>query len=361
MAHTVNAALARKLSAGQDDLGDRPRSVLRALRLALARAAGERLDLPLAVIGARQSNRLQDEVSKGVGDDWLLLLLRCDAGVAAACLDPGLVSAIVQTQTIGEVLADPPPERAFTDTDAAMAAPLVEATFARALALAESPSEQACLSGCEFTSRAAGLRPLTLALVAEGYRVFDLTVELASGARQGQISIILPDLPVVSEATDLTEDAEGSCLESASGVLRAELNAVLCRMALPLAELSVLEVGTVLPLTNARLDRTEILTIDRTRAGAGRLGQCGGMRAVRLNEQSTLPALATAADQDFVESRTKAGSVDDPDKAGSEVALYDPGNATQDMPVLDGDLSFENSDQMVAEISQLAGLDDPSV
>ncbi|WP_170404396.1 FliM/FliN family flagellar motor C-terminal domain-containing protein [Ruegeria arenilitoris] len=357
MTQTVSAALARKLSVGQEEQGDKPRSILRALRLAFARAAGERLQLPMVVIGAKQSYRTPDVLADQVGEDWLLLQFVTDDGASAAiCMDLGAVSAIVQVQTIGEVLADEPSPRAFTHTDGAMVAPLVEDALVRAVDLVEAPGDQSSLSGFEFTARFADLRTFSLAMVEDTYRVFDLTVELGGGLRQGQISVFLPD-PSAEDADEVTQEDTGPNLEQASGVLRAELNTVICRMSLPLASLSQLKVGEVLPLTGSRLDRAEVLTIDRTRAAVGRLGQCGGMRAVRLNEYAPLTALTQSEAAEFLDARATATSQPEMDKttrtdtSQMPVAFY-PGASSDIGP----NLNFADSDQMVAEISQLAGL-----
>ncbi|WP_120633355.1 FliM/FliN family flagellar motor C-terminal domain-containing protein [Ruegeria sp. EL01] len=359
MAHSVSAALARKLSVGQDDLSDRPRSVLRALRLGVARAAGDRLNLPLAVIGVRQSNRPQNEAIETLGEDWLLLLFSGPEGVAAACLDPSCVSAIVQTQTMGEVMADPPSARAFTDTDAAMAAPLIEEALMRAATLVEAAADQDSLTGYDYRSRSADLRNLSLALVEDTYRAFELTVDLAGGVRQGQITVLLPDHPFLPEEADASHVESGPNLEHSAGVVRAELNAVLCRMALPLANLSGLKVGDVVPLTGSRLDRTEILSIDRKRAAVGRLGQCGGLRAIRVNEHAPLPALADTEAAEFVASKTRAPQQDIQDASDLVPDTLDVTSykvETPDPEPLESELDFANSDQIAAEISQLAGL-----
>ncbi|WP_170761922.1 FliM/FliN family flagellar motor switch protein [Ruegeria lacuscaerulensis] len=358
MTQSVSAALVRKLSAGQDEQSDKPRSVLRALRLAFARAAGDELQLPLAIIGAKQSCQTPDALTRNVGEERLLLQFsNSDGASAAICMDLSVVSAVVQVQTIGELMPEPPAPRAFTDTDAAMVAPLAEDALARAASLVDAPGDQSNMSGYEFTARLADLRTLSLAMVEDAYRAFDLTVELGGGLRQGLISVFLPDRPVESDDTDLRQEDIGPNLEQASGVLRAELNTVICRMSLPLASLSHLGVGDVLPLTGSRLDRAEILAIDRTRAAIGRLGQCGGMRAVRLNEDTPLPALSHPAEEEFLEARSPASShgtsgTPAPTEISLAASPFDP-NATDEITT---DLNFSDSDQIVAEISQLAGL-----
>ncbi|WP_170351330.1 FliM/FliN family flagellar motor C-terminal domain-containing protein [Ruegeria atlantica] len=361
MSQTVSAALARKLSAGQEEQGDKPRSILRALRLAFARAAGDNLQLPLVVIGAKQSNRTPDMLAGPVGEDWLMLQFMNSDGISAAvCMDLGAVSAIVQVQTIGEVMAGDPAPRAFTHTDGAMVAPLVEQVLARSVELVDAPLDQSSLLGYEFSTRLADLRTLSLAMVEDTYRVFDLTVELGGGLRQGQISVFLPDHLAEQEGEVRQEDT-GPNLEQASDVLRAELNTVICRMTLPLASLSDLAVGDVLPLTGSRLDRAQVLTIDRARAAVGRLGQCGGMRAVRLNECAPLTALTQSEAEEFLEARSPVASHQEPDMPAqpemSQMPVPFGSIAPED---LETNLNFADSDQMVAEISQLAGLSTPT-
>lgn len=358
MSQDVNAALARKLSVGQKDLGDRPRSVLRALRLGFARAAGDRLNLPLAVIGAKQSNQSQEVPGDAAGQDWLLLVFDGPEGRAAACLNPNVVSAIVQAQTIGQVLSGDPGTRTFTDTDAAIVAPLIEAALTGSAALFDASSDQICLAGLEFTSRAKDLRTLSLAMTEEAYRIFELTVDLANGEQQGHISVFLPEHPAVPDVAEDAGEKADLRMDQCSGVMRAELTAALCRMSLPLSDLSGMRIGDILPLRGARLDRTEVLTIDRTRAGIGRLGQCGGLRAVRLNETAALPALTGADAQDFIASKSGTPPQDYP----VEPAEHDAHAQTVPAGVsdlTDSDLIVNDSERMVAEITQLAGLAPP--
>ncbi|WP_170465391.1 FliM/FliN family flagellar motor C-terminal domain-containing protein [Ruegeria arenilitoris] len=358
MTQSVSTALARKLSAGQEEQGEKPRSILRALRLAFARTAGDRYQLPLAVIGAKQSHRAPEALEQVIQADWLLLQFSNAEGMAAAvCMDMAAVSAIVQVQTIGQVLPGEPDARAYTDTDAAMVAPLVEEALSRAVGVVEASADQANLSGYEFRARLGDLRTLSLAMVEDAYRVFELTVELGGGLRQGQVSVLLPDLPAEPGEDEVDAGEAGPNLEQASGVVRAELNTVISRMSLPLAMLSDLSVGDVLPLTGSRLDRAEILTIDRTRAAIGRLGQCGGMRAVRLNEYASVAALEQSELPEFLKARSTASrseALEEPIQAASNQAVIPIGADV--LGDLEADLGFESPDQMVAEISQLAGL-----
>ena len=57
---------------------------------------------------------------------------------------------------------------------------------------------------------------------------------------------------------------------------------MLTRISLPLAAIMRLEVGEVLPLSHAGLDRISLEGIDGRRVGEGTLGQNRGLRAIRL-------------------------------------------------------------------------------
>ncbi|MCA0927658.1 FliM/FliN family flagellar motor C-terminal domain-containing protein [Ruegeria profundi] len=357
MMQTVSAALARKLSVGREEQEEKPRSILRALRLAFARAASDRLQLPLAVIGAKQSSRSTDALTDGIGEDWLLLRFVDRNGKAASvCMELGVVAAIVQVQTFGEMLADDPAPRVFTHTDGAMVAPLIEDVFSRAVELVDASADQSILTGYEFAARFSDLRTLTLAMVEDVYRAFELTIELGGGLRQGRVSILLPERPDEENDPDLPED-NGPKLEQASGVLRAELNTVICRMSLPLATLSDLVVGDVLPLTGSRLDHAEVLTIDRTRTAIGRLGQCSGMRAVRLNEYVNVASLSQSENEEFSDSPSSMVPHNEPEipmqtEVAQVPALFDP----PVMKDIEPDLNFAESDELLVDPAQFAEL-----
>lgn len=361
MEQNVSNALARKVTAGRTGSEDQPRSVPRALRLGFAKAASDQLNLPLAVIGVKQGVRPQDDLIARINSEWLLLLFQSVDCMAAVCLDPGLVAAIVQHQTFGEVMAGKVQTRAFTDTDAAMVAPLVEGALGRAVGLVEADADKTCLTGFEFSSRAADPRSMCLMMVKDAYLGVELTVDVAHGLRQGQIAVFLPLPDANPESVDGATDVETPRLEQSVGVLRAELNAVLCKLTLPLNGLSSLEVGGILPLNTARLETTEFHTIDRVRAGVGRLGQCGGMRAVRLNEH-TSPALRESDALEFIERESGAPGRDADYPSEAEVPAMTVIGAEDTQPAAGspvGDFVASDTRQLAAEISDLAGLPGP--
>lgn len=360
MSKTVSAALARKLSAGQEGTGSKPRALLRALRLAIARAAVERFKLSASVIAAKQVSKCQEVVTSGLEDGQMFLLFATKEGrVASVVLDVGLVSAIIQMQTMGQVFADPPQPRALTDTDAAMVVPLVEDMLERARELVDDQSDAARLNGYEFASRAVDRRMLSLALVEDGYDGFEFTVELEGGVRQGTLRILLPEISVAEGQATHADLEPLKTLSQAAGVVPAELNAVICRMNLPLTTLSDLGIGDLLPLAGARLDRIDIAAIDRTKATTGRLGQCGGQRAVRINEFLQAPATTRPEALSFVEHTRRDAPVEiaDVDLSRQDAVVQDRSHAQS---AVDEDFAQASTERLAFEISELAGLPAPA-
>jgi hypothetical protein len=333
--------LQRKLAAARHGAQGNSRSALRALRLALARAAADAVGLTLAVIGATQARGGPDGLAAVLTGDRLFVLLDGAEGrVGALAIDRALVAALIRQQTTGR--ADPPAKvpapRPFTATDAALAAPLITAVLGRAPDLAEA-ADRDCLAGYGFRGPAADLPALLLGLDADRFRLFSLTVEIAGGPAQASLVLALPD----------DADAPGGTVrlpgDGSFSQVRAELSAVVGRLRLPLAGLAAMQPGDMLPLAEGRIDHTDLVGIDGRRIALGRLGRAGGMRAVRLG--------AAAAD------RPQDGRAFPPPRSAPAVA--NPAPAPPPEPDDDGDqyerhLLSLSPEQAAAEISELAGL-----
>ncbi len=384
------SALRRKVAASQDEKPSASgRSALRALRLALARGSAEELDMPLAVLGARQGRSTQDEIARLLTGDRLLIVLDGNGGsIGAMALDRALVSGLLQQQTMGRISNGTSDERPFTGTDAAMAAPLANGMLSRVAALTESAVDRHCFEGYRFGARAEDSRALLLILEADKFRTFTLVVDLAGGVLQGELSLILPDRPPeppkceteVQEETDADPASTGEF-----GGLRAELNAVVCRMKLPISELSALQPGDVIPLIMPEgLNKTRLHSITGQAVTLGRLGRINGLRAVRINECETPsghPSMDNAS-----EFQSEAEDSGKPDPGGNpEPLTYDhQDEGLADLPDLPGipdlpdlpdlpaplpalipgddgaaDESFDlTQEPTLAEITELAGLGD---
>ncbi|WP_424987790.1 FliM/FliN family flagellar motor switch protein [Microbulbifer sp. S227A] len=341
------------------------RSAAGALRLGIARAAAKLFELAVSVIGIRQARADQDAVAGHLSDDRLLILLDGPPGMTGALvIDRALMVALVQQQTMGRITATAPDERPFTATDAAMVAPLVDATLERAAKLAEVPADVQCLTGFRFGARVEDKRSAMLALDADAYRVFDLTLELDGGVLQGEMCLILPEpKPQPDADKDVVAAQDAPTLGHAIGIARADLVAVISRVRVPLAELSRMQPGDLLPLVQERLDRIELVSISGQKVAIGRLGQTGGLRALRLNEIRT----PMQGDQESFASGLgkKAAALDDPMTVDGH--LVEPEAEPIDVHVKavadddDDDFAGMSPEDAAVEITALAGLDSEDV
>ena len=295
-------ALARKLAAAREGAGSISNSAtLKVLRRSLARAAADLCELPLAVIAARQLNCIPEDLGRYLSDEKLLVVLDGPNGrIGAATLDAPTVTALIQQQTMGQVMGKAPSERHYTSTDAAMTADFIDRAFAKAVTMLEGQADLNLFEGFRFGARIEDVRSLMLGLEAEDYRVIELTLDLSSGAMQGAITLIIPE----PTPADLGQDGPGGLdfgpsLGNGMGSMRVELSAVLCKMQVPVSTFSTLEIGDVLPLDQAFLYETDLVAISGQSISGGRLGQINGARAVRLSDPNSNSAGGTPDNQAF--------------------------------------------------------------
>ncbi|WP_293575932.1 FliM/FliN family flagellar motor C-terminal domain-containing protein [Phaeobacter sp.] len=293
--------VARKLAATKEGKSALSSSLtLKALRRSIARAAADLCDLPAAVLAARQANRVPEDLAANLSDSDLLILLDGPEGrIGAATLDAAAVTALIQQQTMGLVLGKAPSERNYTPTDAAMVADFLERVFAKVVSMLAGQADEAIFSGYRFGAQIENVRSLVLGMEAEDYRVIDLTLDLSCGAMQGTLKLVLPEPAPEEKDLSGANGQVGPSLGSNMGAMRAELRAVLCKMQVPANTFSDLKEGDILPLDQAFLYETEMISITGQSIAQGRLGQMNGARAVRLTDPNAL-ASETGNDGSFV-------------------------------------------------------------
>ncbi len=312
--------------------------VLKALRRSLARAAKELCELPVAVLAARQANVGPEDLKRHLADENLLIVLDGPEGrIGAVTMDPASVTALIQRQTIGVVMGMAGGERNYTSTDAAMCAEFIDDSLSKVTMMLEGHSDRKSFEGYRFGARIGDVRSLLLAMEAEAYRVFDLTLDLDAGKMQGKMGIILPD-PSTFQNKDSDDGMAGMSLGSNLGAMRAELQAVLCRFRLPLSEFTDLKEGDMVPLDSAFLYETELIGINGQVISAGRLGQLNGSRAIRLNVSDDDPDGGPMGGGDMLAFSSDAGhSLPAPDPApmGLGIAANTLQDAGADFPSAD--------------------------
>jgi flagellar motor switch protein FliM len=168
---------------------------------------------------------------------------------------------------------------------------LIDALFERVAPMLEVEQERDDISGYSFGARFEDKRALGIALDMAEYFVVRLTLDLALGARQGEMSLLLPRAQPETESSEQegqgpeSNNAAAAQMNAIAMGLPAELTMVLCRLSLGLSELEKLTIGDVLKLPHNTFPETEITTGAGMTIGSGILGQVNGMRALRLKRE----------------------------------------------------------------------------
>lgn len=350
----MTAVLQRKLAQAQSEQATSDMTALRALRLSVARAGDALFDLPLAMLGGTQARGAPEEITARLSDADLLMVLECPGGLTGAvALGLPLVTSLIQQQTMGQVSDRAPDARVFTDTDAAMCAPLIEDVLRRSCELAEVEADQTCFRNLRYGARGEDVRTVVLGLQAKRYRIFQLTLDIALGLHQASLTLVLPDgedEPADSEQVvgpEVERKADSPMLD-----VPVQMNAVLARFHLSLHELNALKPGDTFQITRSQLDETTLVSISGHVVAKGRLGRLKDHRAVRLMSSSP-PAVPdmTDAPAEFDQQAT-------PLPPAPELTLEDP---LSEVRAFDTDLDPDalanlSPEEAADQITELAGL-----
>lgn len=210
----------------------------------------------------------------------------------AVALSSGVVDALVEVQTTGAVEAHSGPARPVTRVDIVLVRDFID------LLLAGCAREFGAFQARDWPLRMSLGDPveerhrLPLILEERDYHLWKIDLELGGGLKQGQIALIMPVIgraDAVAEAPKKQRKLSGAETQAwraswarviGEGVVA--LNAVLMRRKMPFVEVEALEVGYVLPFTDAALSDIRLEDLAGRAVLRGRLGQKSGMRAVRL-------------------------------------------------------------------------------
>ena len=173
-----------------------------------------------------------------------------------------------------------------------MVAPLLDAAL---IELEQQLAEEADLiwaGGFRYASFLDDARPLGLLMEDVGYRLLSAEVSLGIGARKGMIYMVLPakgrGVSPSYASPALQEEASGAQSFTHNFAAQVEassciLEAVLAQVSLPLAQVMALDVGAVVPLGRAAIDKLQLMGANGLTLTEGKLGQQRGMRAIRLS------------------------------------------------------------------------------
>jgi hypothetical protein len=328
-----HVALRRKAQAGFAEHQTKAMSLAKAFRVSVAKVADTMLDMAMAVLGYRTEQRTGEDLSEVFSDESLLILMdgphRRRAGVI---IEPAFVGALIQQQTMGSVLPDPGGEaRGMTATDAAICAPFLDALLEATGQLPDLPEDRELVSGYQFGAQADNARLLDMALDALEYQVIHLTLDLASGARQGKVTFCFPvvnagipveDIPDTDDVL-LSQKLPHTLKDNVLG-LNISLNVGLARVRMTLKQMGDMHVGQCIEVGTPSFDEVQVLTMAGRPLSKGVLGQLEGVRAVQL----TVPKAGPAHPQ------RRAGDVPMADLSSPDTAMEEPLPPTPDFPDL---------------------------
>ena len=294
----AGTVLERKALAQRQALG-RDVSVPRAFARSLAIAADTLWGLSATSVVAFHDTLSTDRALAKLDKDQLFLLIETGAGARGlVVLDRAIVTSLIEVQTLGKVTKLPLDSRRFTQTDAAMAVPLVDAALSRFTSMLESHAELEHRLGFAFAAMADDAETAGLAMEAAMCDFCELEVSVDQDTRKGRVVLCLPD-PVPSHATPDGTASTGKH-EAALKTIPARMHAVLTRIHIPLSKARSLKPGDVLDISATAVNSASLVANGGFAAARGKMGQMNGFRAIRIGRDDvSVPQTTQAVARDL--------------------------------------------------------------
>jgi flagellar motor switch protein FliM len=275
----------------------------------MTRAADRAAGLAVTVLGVIDETLGTDSLVGQLSDGLLLCALQRGPGIVGLCaLDLELRSALIEMQTMRRLAAAAATPRVATAADLSLCRPLIDALLSGLSGAAPGTDLAGWADGAVSGPAWPDLRAVALQLPDASYRAIRLSLDLGAGERTGELILALPQKVAAPAKAEITRPGWSDSLVSAVGAAPAELVAILHRLRLPLAEIEGFAVGQVLRLDGTSISAVRLETLSGRAVATARLGQVGGMRAVRISTppppvmqevqpQATLPTLAAGPPQ----------------------------------------------------------------
>lgn len=267
----------------------------KAFRLALSKAAEVELGLALRAQTIKEELVDHAQVLDALDDEALLLLLEGPHDTrGVAIIDIQALSALIEVQTLGQVLASEAVKRRPTRIDAAMCETLLDRMLKEFEAHLKETTAADWSKGFRFDKQVTSLRLLGLALADVPYRLFHLPLDLSDGAKQGLLQIVLPAQGVRRQPVGAGPD--GGWAKAMEQVVRdsqVEIRGVLHRAQQTLVQVQGLAIGDLVHIPKAAVTSVSMEGSDDCVVGHARLGQQNGFRALRVSGAGAgMPAAA---------------------------------------------------------------------
>ncbi|PUB18892.1 FliM/FliN family flagellar motor switch protein [Yoonia sediminilitoris] len=267
------------------DVAETPLTLSRAVRLAFTKSANDTIGLIVTVTAMGEDVHTLDPMLEVLDDNLMLVgLERGGELVGLMALDMQLRAAILEMQAMGKLIAGMAEDRAPTGTDKTMAENLL-IRFLDAMPVATLGTEyDGWTDQVELGSKVESCRAAGLVLDDCEYRIMRLDIDLGVADRTGQLIVVLPlAVETFGAPAEPTEQLDWATLFQARvAEAQSELDALLHRFDMPLAQARNLQVGQVVPLRGCSVNSVRLVTAKGREVALAKLGQLGGNRAVRV-------------------------------------------------------------------------------
>lgn len=273
----------RKLRTGGSKAGPMDDRVARVWRQVAARALKASIGLNAQVTELSATTVPPDDLADMVQPGDLTALMENHVGdVGLALVDPDLITALIEMQTIGKVTDRQAPPRDPTPVDGALVGPTLDRVLAGAAnALAENGLRDP-VTDYRFAMLSEAGAPPTLALADLLHACITIELKIEGGKRTGTLRLVVPDTGASAE-----QKAAGKTdwqMKIGSAVLSSDvtIEARLGRVKMPIEDVTRLSEGDMLPLPVEDLHRIRLVVAQGDLAARGKLGQANGFRAVKI-------------------------------------------------------------------------------
>ena len=279
-----NSVLHRLLRTKTTDSELSQMSIAKALRWSFARAGDAVLDTATLVSNFAESDVIPENMNTDLPSPAMILKLHGpseDVGVAYICMQ--VVGAVIEAQTIGQILSMPAADRHPTQTDAALIAGFLGSVLTSFGNLAQECDPRPPFDGFRVGALLQDARAAQMTLEDAKHIKLSISLDFAIGAKTGVIHLILPaERKADKQGMQNDEHWRGTLENSVLGT-SVWLGAVLCKLNLPLSKIGELAKDDVICLTGASVDGVTLVGSDGSTVMKARLGRSGQVRAVRIN------------------------------------------------------------------------------
>lgn len=243
----------------------------------------------VALVSARlDATNAAEVLDQITGTCFLCALDGARDQVGLAHLTHSMAQGLAELHALGQILPKEPTAQKPTRTDAALLMPLLQGFLER---LAQPDTTTPILPGLADLNCGVFLpeaRSAALVLEDRPLQILRCTFRLGASDRTGHLSLILHDRKIetaqmqerqVRQAAAQDWDMRWPDIVLGS---QAQLNAILHRQTMTLAQLGTLQPGTVLGIPDACMEGVRLETMSGQMLAVGRLGQSRGQRALRL-------------------------------------------------------------------------------